>query len=131
MAISSLSAEERAQVSGIILDSSGAALADASVTVINYDTGIRRSVRSGPDGDYSVGSLPAGTYKITARKPGFQTIARLDVRLSAGVNTGVDFSMHVGSMREVINVRGTPPQMNTEDAAAGTRISRLRNSPPE
>lgn len=123
LAIVPLLAEERGEVSGNIVDSTGGALADASVTVINYDTGIRRSAHSGPAGDYAIGALPAGSYKITVRKPGFQTVARLDVRLNAGENTNVDFSMEVGSMREVITIRGAPPEMNTEDAAAGTRVS--------
>ncbi len=122
LALAPLMAEERGQVSGSVVDSSGGALADASVTAINYDTGIRRSVRTGPDGDYAVGSLPAGVYKITVRRKGFQTIARLDVRLDPGQNTGLDFTMQVGSMREVITIRGAPPDMKTEDAATGILV---------
>ncbi len=120
----SLRAEEHGQVSGSVVDASGGVLAGTSVTAMNQDTGIRRSVRSGPLGDYAVGALPAGGYKVTARKTGFQTVAHMDVRLHAAENTTVDFAMQVGSMREVINVQGTPPVMNAEDAAAGTNIPR-------
>jgi hypothetical protein len=119
-----LLAEERGQISGTVVDSSGGVLTDANVTVINEDTGIRRSVRSGPSGDYAVGGLPAGNYKVTARRAGFQTIAHLDVRLQVGGVTAVDFAMQVGSMRSVINIQGTPALMNADDAAAGTRVSR-------
>ena len=119
-----LFAEQRGQVSGMVQDSSGGALGDASVTVINYDTGIRRSAHTSPSGDYTIGALPPGNYKVTSRKAGFQTVARLDIRVTEGETTNVDFSMYVGSMREVITIRGAPPDMNTEDAAAGTRIAR-------
>lgn len=121
LALFPLIAEERAQVTGLVQDASGGVLADAALTVINEDTGIRRSARSGPEGEYAVGALPAGIYKITARKPGFQTIARLDVTLTAGQNTRVDFTMQVGSMRELVTVRGSPAAINADDASAGTR----------
>jgi hypothetical protein len=123
-----LRAEERGQVSGSVMDSSGGVLAGASVTVMNQDTGIRRSVRSGTLGDYAVGALPAGSYKVTARKAGFQTVARLDVHLHARESTTVDFTMQVGSMREVVNVQGMASAMNVDDAAAGTIVSRGLNS---
>jgi hypothetical protein len=119
-----LRGEERGQVSGSVVDASGGVLTGATITVMNQDTGIRRSVRSGAMGDYAVGGLPAGAYKVTARKAGFQTTAHLDVRLGAGEGTIVDFAMQVGSMREVVNVQGNPPAMNSRDAAAGTVISR-------
>src|SRR5258708_4039203 len=90
-----LRAEERGQVSGSVTDASGGVLDGASVTVMNQDTGIRRSVRSGGTGDYAVGALPAGSYKVTARKSGFQTIAHLDVRVRAGESANVDFAMQV------------------------------------
>ncbi|HEY3841168.1 MAG TPA: TonB-dependent receptor [Bryobacteraceae bacterium] len=109
-------------MSGKIADSSGGALADASVTAINSETGIRRSTHSSANGEYAIGSLPAGNYKITARKPGFQTIARLDVRVSPGENTDVEFSMQVGHMREVITVLAVPSDMNSDDAATLTHV---------
>src|SRR6516162_7016836 len=101
--------DERGQVSGTVLDSSGGALADASVTVTNYETGIRRSARPGLAGEYAIGLLLPGNYKVTARKAGFQTVARLDVQVNGGEAASVDFTVYVGSMREVITIRGAPP----------------------
>ncbi len=115
-----LAAEERAQVSGMVRDSSDAALQDAALTVVNADTGIRRSTRSGPAGDYVIGGLPAGMYKITVRKPGFQTVARLNVRLEPAESARLDFRMQVGSVREVVTVEGAPPLMNADDASVGS-----------
>lgn len=114
-----LSAEERAQVAGSIRDTSDAVLQNTGVTAVNEDTGIRRSTRSDANGDYGIASLPAGVYKITIRKPGFQTIARLNVRLSPAQNARLDFTMQVGSMREVITIEDAPPLMNSTDASVG------------
>src|SRR5690349_11490581 len=81
-----LIAEERAQVSGAVRDQSDAALPESSVTIVNEDTGIRRSTHADDNGDYAIAALPAGVYKVTVRRPGFQTIARLNVHLNPGQN---------------------------------------------
>ena len=119
-----LAAEQRAQLSGIVQDSSEAVLRNAEVTAINEDTGIRRSSRAGNNGDYGIASLPAGLYKITVRKPGFQTIAQLNVRLNPAQNARLDFTMQVGSMREVITIEAAPPLMNAENASIGAGAGR-------
>src|SRR5205809_6440925 len=107
-----LYAEERAQVAGAVRDQSDAVLPESSITAVNEDTGIRRSTRADANGDYAIGALPAGTYKFTARRPGFQTIARLNVRLSPGQSARLDFTMQVGSMREIVIIEEAPPLMN-------------------
>ena len=50
----SLNAEERAQVWGVIRDSSDAILMETSITAVNEDTGIRRSTRSDSSGEYTI-----------------------------------------------------------------------------
>jgi hypothetical protein len=120
----SLTAEERAQVWGVIRDSSDAVLMETSITAVNEDTGIRRSTRSDANGEYVIAALPAGAYKITVRRPGFQTIARLNVRLDPAQSARVDFSMQVGGMREVVTIEGTAPLISAVDAAVGVLADR-------
>lgn len=117
LAVIPLAAEERAQISGLIRDATDATLPAASVTAVNQDTGIRRSTRSSDNGEYGIASLPAGTYKITVRRPGFQTIAQLNVHLNPAQNARLDFTMQVGSMREVVTIEDAPPLMNGVDAS--------------
>src|ERR1700694_4268265 len=74
-------AQSYTHLSGIIRDPSEAAVPDASVTVVNQDTGFRRVTHSHSDGKYVVMALEPGLYKITARRPGFRTLIRLGVRL--------------------------------------------------
>lgn len=112
-------AEPRAQIEGAVRDISDAVLPGASVTAVNEDTGIRRSSRSNENGEYAIASLPAGVYKVTVRNPGFQTIAQLNVYLKPGQNGRLDFTMQVGSMREVITILASPPLMNADDASVG------------
>src|SRR6266852_3129789 len=61
-------ATQVAQIAGTVQDSSGAAIPGAEITVTNTDTGISRTVQSGPEGAYLVSNLPAGPYQLRASK---------------------------------------------------------------
>ena len=74
-------AQRFAYLYGRVLDPSEAAVSDAMVTVIDQETGLRRITQSQADGEYVVGSLQPGVYKVTARKDGFRTMIRFNVKL--------------------------------------------------
>ncbi len=60
-----------ATVSGTVLDSSGAAIPDAHVKLLDKSGEPLREVRSGSDGTYSIENLSAGTYKLAITSAGF------------------------------------------------------------
>lgn len=117
-------AQEMAYLSGVIRDASNAVIRDATITAVNLSNGTRRSARSSEAGEYTIGGLPPGSYKIIVRKPGFQTAARLDVMLAAGDNLGVDFPMEIGSVREVVTITTAPDFMRTDNASTGGIIAK-------
>jgi carboxypeptidase family protein/TonB-dependent receptor-like protein len=113
---------QSAQLSGQVRDPSGAAVSEVYVTVINLDSGLRRTTSSGIDGSYAVSSLPEGEYKVTALRPGFRTVARLGVHLSAADAARLDFDLQIGSMQEFITIEGGSTTINVEDASSGVRF---------
>jgi hypothetical protein len=117
-------AQQFASLYGRVVDASEGGIQDASVTIVNEDTGFRRALQSENDGGYAAGALDPGSYKITVRKEGFRTVIRFGVPLSAGLATRADFSLPVGSMMESITVHGTAPLVDGEDAALATRFDR-------
>src|SRR5215471_7797607 len=62
-----------ASVSGSVADASGATVPSADVSVRNLSTNTERSVMSNDLGYYVFTALPAGSYSLTVKKPGFQT----------------------------------------------------------
>src|SRR5437763_15721962 len=108
-------AQRIAYVYGRILDPSQAAVTDALVTVVDQDTGFRRITQSHPDGEYVVGSLQPGNYKVTVRKDGFRTMIRFNVRLETRQPARADFTLSVGAVQETITVEGTAPLLGQED----------------
>src|SRR6266850_1353081 len=61
----------RGTILGTVTDSSGLAVAGATVTVKNTDTGLLRTTQTTADGSYSVTELPIGTYAVTISQSGF------------------------------------------------------------
>ncbi len=116
--------QPKAQLSGFVRDSSGAAVQDAAIAVLNLDTGIRRSTVSNHQGFYAVSSLTPGQYKITVRKPGFATVAQTGIGLHAMDISRLDFNLEIGSLRDEITVESTPALMNTTGAALGLVTTR-------
>jgi hypothetical protein len=116
------SAQLLTNLHGRVLDPSEAAVAGASITVVSEDTGFRRYAESQTDGEYAVGSLQPGVYKITVRKEGFRTMVRFNVRLEAAQAARVDFLLSMGAIEETITVEGTAPLLSPDEASTETRV---------
>ena len=64
-------AQTTASVRGKVTDPQSEALAGASVTVINVETGFDRSTTTNASGSFSISELPVGTYVVTIEAEGF------------------------------------------------------------
>jgi hypothetical protein len=118
------SSQVPSQISGTVSDPSGATVGEASITVTNLGSGVRRTATTATDGTFGISSLPAGEYKVMVRKHGFRTMARLGVKLSMGQAAQVDFDLGIGGMKEVVTIEGGRSTINTEDATSGIVIDR-------
>src|SRR5437762_13550259 len=67
---------DRAEITGIVTDASGAAVPDAKVSIINQDTGAKIVVGTNSAGNYSTPPLPLGTYIIEFDTEGFKHATR-------------------------------------------------------
>ncbi len=112
----------RGTILGTVTDSSGAAVAGATVTIKNVDTGLIRTTVSTADGTYSVPELPIGTYTVTIDKSGFQTSVTTGVAVDVSSERRVDSALKPGQMSQTVEVSGeTLPQVETtSDTLGGT-----------
>jgi hypothetical protein len=77
-------------INGQVLDSSGAPLAGATVTIRNVDTGTSRELQTNVTGRYNAGFLQTGSYNVAAEFPPNPVAERGPIRISLGETQVVD-----------------------------------------
>ncbi len=100
-------------IGGTIHDSTGAAVAGATVTVRQTDTGFTRTLVTGSDGRYAAPSVPVGPYSVSAEHESFQPQEQTGIVLSSGQSVQVNFALSVSSVHETVVVSAGDPIVNT------------------
>ena len=113
----------RGTISGTVLDSAGAVVPGANITVTNPATGVSSTTRSNETGTYTVPDLPVGEYSVQAEKEGFKALIRSGITLNAASSVRVDFSLEIGETQQVIEVKGDAPQLKTEDVKISSTVN--------
>ncbi len=122
-AISSLAQAPDGTITGVVTDSSGAVVPDASVVITDKATNTSRTLTSNGSGVFSAPALPPGDYEVRANMTGFRTTQR-DAHVTAGSTTTVDMLMSVGESREVVTVEAASAQINYDNHAVAGIIPR-------
>jgi hypothetical protein len=121
--VSYVQAQTTASFLGVVTDPSGAAVANAKITVKSMDTGFVRSVESNALGEYLVPLLQPGTYDFQVSASGFQTYVRSSVVLLVNQSQRVDVELKVGSIDQKVVVSGTETVVDTSTATLSNVIS--------
>ncbi len=101
-------------ITGNVLDQSGAAVPKATVTAENVATKLTRTATTSDTGAYRLTELPPGVYKVTASAQGFKTTVREATVATAQV-TDSDFTLQVGERTETITVEASVPLIEYTD----------------
>jgi hypothetical protein len=117
-------ASAQSTISGVVTDSSGSVMADATVEAAS-DVLIERArtVTTGADGRYTFVDLRPGTYVVTVNKAGFATLKQTIV-VPANVTVPVDAELKVGSVGETINVEARVATVDIENVAHPETLTR-------
>lgn len=101
------------RVTGNVVDSSGAAVPGASVTLTNEGTNTSRTTVTNENGDYVFDLIQPGTYTVSIEKQGFKKL--VSSKNSALVNqpTTVNASLEVGDVSAVVSVESSAEQVQT------------------
>jgi hypothetical protein len=105
-----------AALHGTVTDSSGAVIANASVTVLNTSTGIKTAARSDKSGYFILPQLqPGGPYSVTITAQGFQTFVSNGLTLNVNDNREVNGKLGVGTASQTVEVSATALQVETSN----------------
>ncbi len=111
--------EIRATLSGSVVDSSGAGVPKATVTVTNIATGLRTTTTTGDDGSYAVPQLPPGPYELRVEAQGFRTFLRQGISLNTGDKVRMNVTLDVGALTESVTVTADVAQIETNQSVLG------------
>jgi hypothetical protein len=111
------------RIAGTVTDSSGAAVPDVKVTIVDEATQVVRSVTSDRNGYFVADELPVGTYTVAAEKAGFKRITEKGNVVTAGGRLTVDLRVEVGAVTEIISVTATGDTVNTTSGEISTTIT--------
>ncbi|HJP90349.1 MAG TPA: carboxypeptidase regulatory-like domain-containing protein [Pyrinomonadaceae bacterium] len=92
------------RISGTVVDSSGAVVPDATVTVINSATNAARNAVTDESGFYTVTNLPVGTYTVTVERQGFKKANQTDNVLTADQRLTVNVTLEPGNVSETVEI---------------------------
>jgi Carboxypeptidase regulatory-like domain len=113
---------DTAAVKGTVFDPTSSAVANATVTVANENTGVTRSTKSDAEGAYRFSALPPGNYHITVESPGFRTAINKNITLTVGATVVYDVHLVVGELRQVVEVTDLPPLIDTEQTQQANTV---------
>lgn len=112
-----------AQVRGVITDQHGAVVQNATVTIVNDATSIARSAATDVNGMYILTGLRPASYTIRVQAASFQTAESKNVVLAVDQQATLNFTLKPAGVETAVEVRETPPLLDTENATIGSDIT--------
>ncbi len=119
------------QIRGLVTDSSGAVVANATVTITNTDRNVViRTVQTDATGEYVAPFLPVGRYSVSVEVKGFKKFVKNDIILNVSDRLTADASLQAGSVSETVAIEAEPLTVNLQNAAVeglitGTQVREL------
>ncbi|HLW54634.1 MAG TPA: TonB-dependent receptor [Candidatus Angelobacter sp.] len=114
-----------ATITGQVVDSQGAVIANATVTATNVATGVGRSTRTTGTGDYTIPNLVPGTYNVKVEAAKFAAGSAKDVVLNVGDSRDLNFKLGVAGSTQTVEVTTTAPLIETTKTDVSTSITNL------
>jgi hypothetical protein len=119
-----LLAQDTATITGTVTDPSGAAVANAQVTLISTEHGITRTSTTNGSGDYLFASLPIGSYNLTVSETGFKKYDAQGIILRVAEKTRVNVVLQVGAINTEVVVQGAEvAQVETQSSDLGGTVT--------
>lgn len=110
------------QLSGTVVDASGAALSATTITARDASTGLSKSVTANAAGQYIFPDLQPGSYQVTATVQGFSAAVYDDVVIESGRTRDLAIQMKVGTATERVEVSAQGLALETTTNTLSTTI---------
>jgi len=114
---------DRGIITGLVTDASGAAVPNATVTIINQDTSVKTVVQTTGDGNYASPPLILGTYTVQVEVQGFKMFTRPGIILTGGADYRQDCALEVGAVTQTVEVKAASEMVNVENPEVSSTLN--------
>jgi hypothetical protein len=118
-----LAQTDRGVITGTVKDASGAVVPGARVTAVQVSTNTSYKTTTTTAGDYTVPSLPVGTYRVRVESTGFKIYIADGIEVQPGSTLLVDATLEVGTAQQTVEVVANAQLLQSESARVATEVS--------
>ena len=115
--------ETTSAILGQVTDSTNAAVGGAAVTVINRETGLKRSAKTDDAGRFNFPQLKPGSYTVRVEAQGFEPQQAENVVSGLGQKQTVNLTLKVAQSKQTVEVTSEAAILNPENANTTTTLS--------
>src|SRR5437588_12969316 len=120
------------RILGTVTDQTGGVISGATVSVIDKDRGVARTLTTDDAGEYNAPTLIPGTYIVRAEANGFKRLERQNVAVEVGKEIRVDLTVQPGEQTQSVTVTEAIPLVETTNATLGGTLNNadINDMPP-
>ena len=115
--------ETTSAILGQVTDSSSAVVPAATVTVVNRETGLKRTAKTDDAGRFNFPQLKPGTYTVKVEAQGFEPQQADNVVSGLGQKQTVNLTLRVAQAKQTVEVTSEAAIINPENANTSTTLS--------
>ena len=108
-------------IRGVVTDSTGAVVPDATVTVLDNDKGVTTQYKTNHDGLFDTGPIVTDNYRVTISREGFSSFVRSSITLEVGTIT-INAVLRPGTVATEVVVTDDVPLIKTETGEQSTTL---------
>src|SRR5215469_6247082 len=108
---------------GTVMDQTGAAIAGATVTLIDTATSAVRTAITNESGRYDFPNVQPGKYNITISKTGFRQAKFSNQEVVVGEQRTLDAKLQLGEATQVVEVVASNTELQTMNVTVGNTIT--------
>ncbi len=122
VAVPAFGQADQGAITGTVLDSTGAVIPNADVTLVSAGTGLTLKGKSDESGIFVFSPIKIGVYTLTATAAGFGTTKQENINVNVQERRAVDLTLKAGTEGTTVTVTGEPPLLQTQEGSTGQVI---------
>ena len=111
------------RILGTVADQTGGVISGATVSIIDKDRGVARTLTTDDAGEYNAPTLIPGNYTVRVEANGFKRLERQNVVLEVGKEVRVDLTVQPGEQTQSVTVTEAVPLVETTNATLGGTLN--------